>query len=109
MPSRRPRAAAAILAVDDRLWRSAETGLTWMRAYTAVQGSQLDVSFNGAGIGIAVGYDGILRSTDQGVTWAAQSVPAPSYLNAVTWVSATTVLAGGDGGAILRNLQAGAP
>ena len=30
------------------------------------------------GIGIATGYDGILRSTDQGVTWTQQSVPIPS-------------------------------
>jgi len=107
--SRWPRAAAAILAIDDGLWRSADTGLTWMRAYAATVGSQTGVSFNAAGMGIATGYDGILRSADQGVTWAPQSVPAPSYLNAVTWVSATTVLAGGDGGAILRSLQAGAP
>ena len=98
----------AVLAVDDGLWRSADAGLTWTRVYTPTGGSQLGVSFNSAGTGIAVGYDGILRSTDQGLTWAKQSVPAPSYLNAVVWVSATTVLVGGDGGAILRNLQAGA-
>jgi photosystem II stability/assembly factor-like uncharacterized protein len=99
----------AVLAVDDGLWRSADAGLTWTRVYTPIGGSQLGVAFNAAGIGIATGYDGILRSTDQGVTWAPQSLPAPSYLNAVTWVTATTVLVGGDGGAILRNLQAGAP
>lgn len=98
-----------VLAVDDGLWRSADAGLTWARVHAAVQGSQLGVSFSAAGVGIAVGYDGILRSTDQGLTWAAQSVPAPSYLNAVSWATATTVLVGGDGGAILRNLQAGAP
>ncbi|MBA4176165.1 MAG: hypothetical protein C0505_06350 [Leptothrix sp. (in: Bacteria)] len=98
-----------VLAVDDGLWRSADAGLTWTRVYTPTSGSQLGVSFNGAGTGIAVGYDGILRSTDQGLTWAAQAVPAPSYLNAVTWVSASALLVGGDGGAILRNLQAGAP
>ena len=99
----------AVLAVDDGLWRSADAGLTWTRVYTPIGGSQLGVAFNAAGIGIATGYDGILRSTDQGMTWGPQSLPAPSYLNAVTWVTATTVLVGGDGGAILRNLQAGAP
>ena len=99
----------AVLAVDDGLWRSDDAGATWTRVYARVGGSQLGVSFNAAGTGIAVGYDGILRSTDQGLTWAPQPVPAPSYLNAVTWVTSTTVLVGGDGGAILRNLQAGAP
>jgi photosystem II stability/assembly factor-like uncharacterized protein len=101
--------SVAVIASADGLWRTADAGLTWTRVYTAVQGTQLGVAFNAPGIGIATGYDGILRSTDQGVTWAPQAVPAPSYLNAVVWVSATTVLVGGDGGAILRNLQAGAP
>jgi photosystem II stability/assembly factor-like uncharacterized protein len=105
----RVNATTAVLAIDDGLWRSDDAGVTWTRVYARVGGSQLGVSFNAAGTGIAVGYDGILRSTDQGATWVAQSVPAPSYLNAVVWVSATTVLVGGDGGAILRNLQAGAP
>jgi photosystem II stability/assembly factor-like uncharacterized protein len=99
----------AVLAVDDGLWRSADAGLTWTRVYTPISGSQLGVSFNGAGIGIAVGYDGILRSTDQGMNWTRQSLPISFNLAAATWVSATTVLVGGDGGAILRNLQAGAP
>jgi len=99
----------AVLAADDGLWRSDNAGVTWTRVYTPTGGSQLGVSFNAAGIGIATGYDGILRSTDQGLTWVAQPIPAPSYLNAVTWVTPTTVLVGGDGGAILRNLQAGAP
>jgi photosystem II stability/assembly factor-like uncharacterized protein len=67
------------------------------------------VSFNASGIGIATGYDGILRSTDQGMSWTRHSVPISFNLAAATWVSATTVLVGGDGGAILRNLQAGAP
>lgn len=99
----------AVLAADDGLWRSADAGQTWTRVYTPTGGSQLGVSFNAAGIGIATGYDGVLRSIDQGLTWVAQPVPAPSYLNAVTWVTPMTVLVGGDGGAILRNLQAGAP
>jgi photosystem II stability/assembly factor-like uncharacterized protein len=99
----------AVIASADGLWRTADAGLTWTRVYTAVQGTQLGVAFSTTGIGIATGYDGMLRSTDQGLTWAAQSVPAPSYLSAVTWVSATTVLVGGDGGAILRNLQSGTP
>lgn len=99
----------AVLAVDDGLWRSADAGLTWTRVYVPTVGSQLGVSFSAAGVGIATGYDGLLRSTDQGVTWVVQPVPAPSYLNVVTWTGATTVLVGGDGGAILRNLQAGAP
>jgi photosystem II stability/assembly factor-like uncharacterized protein len=101
--------SVAVIASADGLWRTADAGLTWTRVYTAVQGTQLAVAFNATGVGIATGYDGILRSTDQGVTWAPQSVPAPSYLRAVVWISATTVLVGGDGGAILRNLQAGAP
>lgn len=99
----------AVLAVDDGLWRSADAGLTWTRVYAPVSGSQLGVSFNGADIGIAVGYDGIVRSTDQGVSWTRQSVPISFNLAAATWASATTVLVGGEGGAILRNLQAGAP
>jgi photosystem II stability/assembly factor-like uncharacterized protein len=101
--------SVAVIASADGLWRTADAGLTWTRVYTAVQGTQLGVAFNATGIGVATGYDGILRSTDQGLTWTAQSVPAPSYLSAVVWVSATSVLVGGDGGAILRNLQAGAP
>lgn len=100
--------SVAVASAGD-LWRTADAGLTWTRVYTAVQGTQLGVAFSTTGIGIATGYDGILRSTDQGLTWTAQSVPAPSYLSAVVWVSATTVLVGGDGGAILRNLQAGVP
>jgi photosystem II stability/assembly factor-like uncharacterized protein len=99
----------AVLAVDDGLWRSADAGLTWTRVYTPIRGSQLGVSFNASGIGIATGYDGILRSTDQGMSWTRHSVPISFNLAAATWVSATTVLVGGDGGAILRNLQAGAP
>jgi photosystem II stability/assembly factor-like uncharacterized protein len=98
-----------VIASAVRQRPSADAGLTWTRVYTAVQGTQLGVAFSTTGIGIATGYDGMLRSTDQGLTWAAQSVPAPSYLSAVTWVSATTVLVGGDGGAILRNLQSGTP
>lgn len=101
--------SVAVIASSDGLWRTVDAGLTWTRVYTAVQGTQLGVAFSTTGIGIATGYDGILRSTDQGLTWAAQSVPAPSYLSAVVWVTATTVLVGGDGGAILRNLQSGAP
>ena len=100
--------SVAVIASADGLWRTADAGLSWTRVYTAVQGTQLGVAFNAAGTGIATGGDGILRSTDQGLTWTAQSVPAPLYLNAVVWVSPTTVLVGGDGGAILRNLQAGA-
>lgn len=100
--------SVAVIAADNGLWRSADAGLTWTRVYSALGGSQLGVSFSGAGIGIAVGYDGILRSADQGLTWARQNVPISFTLFSVTWINANTVLVGGDGGAILRNLQAGA-
>ena len=103
--------SVAVIASDQGLWRTADAGLTWTRVYTAMRGSQHSVAFSTAGIGIATGYDGVLRSTDLGLTWAPLTDPAPqdrSYLAAVVWVSATTVLVGGDGGAILRNLQAGA-
>jgi photosystem II stability/assembly factor-like uncharacterized protein len=102
----------AVIASADGLWRTADAGLTWTRVYTATRGTQLGVAFSTTGIGIATGYDGVLRSTDLGLTWAPLTDPAAqdrSYLSDVVWVSATTVLVGGEGGAILRNLQAGAP
>jgi len=89
--------------------RTIDGGQTWTQAYSAVLGSQLGASFNAAGVGIAVGYDGILRSTDFGATWVRQNLPISFDLYSAAWLNATTVLVGGDGGAILRNLQAGAP
>jgi YD repeat-containing protein len=99
----------AIIATDSELQRSPDGGQTWTRVYTSVIGSQLGVSFNGAGTGIVVGYDGILRSTDYGLSWVRQSLPISFNLFATTWLDANTVLVGGEGGAILRNLQGGAP
>ncbi len=99
----------AMIATDSELQRSTDGGQTWTRVYTSVLGSQLGVSFNAAGIGIVVGYDSILRSTDQGLNWVRQSLPISFNLFATTWLNANTVLVGGDGGAILRNLQSGAP
>jgi len=98
----------AVIAADGGLWRSADAGQTWTRVYTGGGGSQLGASFNGAGVGIAVGYDGILRSTDQGLSWVRQDLPIAYFLFAATWINATTVLVGGDSGALLRNLQGGA-
>lgn len=98
----------AIIADDNGLQRSTDGGQSWTRVYTS-QGSLLDVSFNGAGIGIAVGYEGILRSADQGLSWGRQSLPISFILYSATWINANTVLVGGESGAILRNLQAGAP
>jgi len=97
----------AVIAADDGLWRSTDAGQTWTRAYTSAGGSQLAVSFNGAGVGIAVGNDGVRRSTDQGLSWVRQDLPISYQLFATTWINATTVLIGGDGGALLRNLQGG--
>ena len=98
------------IVADGAGWqRTTDGGQTWTRVYTAVLGSQLGASFNGTGIGIAVGYDGILRSTDFGLSWVRQNLPISFDLYSATWLNATTVLAGGEGGAILRNLQAGAP
>ncbi len=98
-----------IIATDSELQRSDDGGQTWTRVYTSLTGSQLGASFNGAGTGIVVGYNGILRSSDQGLSWVRQSLPISFNLFATTWLNANTVLVGGDGGAILRNLQAGAP
>jgi photosystem II stability/assembly factor-like uncharacterized protein len=98
-----------IVATDSEVQRSVDSGQTWTRVYTSVLGSQLGVSFNAAGTGIVVGYDGILRSTDSGLNWVRQSLPITFTLFATTWLDANTVLVGGDGGAILRNLQGGAP
>ena len=97
------------MAADDGLWRSADAGQTWTRVVSSTGGGQQAVSFNGAGVGVAVGYEGILRSTDQGLSWVRQDLPIAYVLYATTWIDATTVLVGGDGGALLRNLQSGAP
>lgn len=99
----------AIVADGTGWQRTTDGGQTWTRVYTAVLGSQLGASFNGTGIGIAVGYDGILRSTDFGLTWVRQNLPISFDLYSATWLNANTVLVGGEGGAILRNLQGGAP
>jgi len=99
----------ALLASDDGIWRSVDAGQTWTRVYTVVLGSMQSVSFSSAGVGIGAGYDGILRSTDQGLTWVRQDVPIGYSLYASVWVDASTVLVGGEGGALLRNAQSGVP
>lgn len=98
-----------VVATDSELQRSTDGGQTWSRVYTSVLGSQLAVAFNASGIGIAAGYEGVLRSTDHGLTWVRQGLPVGYVLSATTWVDGNTVLVAGDGGAILRNLQSGAP
>ncbi len=98
-----------VVATDSELQRSTDGGQTWSRVYTSVLGSQLAVAFNASGTGIAAGYEGVLRSTDQGLTWVRQDLPVGYVLSATTWVDGNTVLVGGEGGAILRNLQSGTP
>ncbi|MCU0940801.1 MAG: hypothetical protein MUC86_17200 [Burkholderiaceae bacterium] len=99
----------ALLAADDGLWRSVDAGQTWTRVYAVVTGGMASVAINSAGIGIATGGDGFLRSTDQGLTWVRLDLPVAFIGDSSLWVDANIVLVGGDGGALLRNTQAGAP
>jgi photosystem II stability/assembly factor-like uncharacterized protein len=66
------------------------------------------VSFMDAITGTAVGDNGtILRTTDGGVTWKAQSSGTTNSLWAVTFMDAKTAIVVGNSGTILRSTDTG--
>jgi photosystem II stability/assembly factor-like uncharacterized protein len=64
-----------------------------------------DVAFTSGSTGVAVGYT-VWRTTNGGSSWSVIAVPTGTY-RAVAYVSATTVVAVGNGGKIIRSIDGG--
>ncbi len=94
--------------------RSTDAGDTWTRATVASSPYRevYDVSFPVPGVGIGVGYDGvILRSTDEGASWQEVQLGAPYALRGLAMIDALNGIAVGDyyggGGVVIRTSDGG--
>jgi len=104
---------AVIVGNSGNILRTTNQGLTWTAAASPTSYDLVDVSFNDALHGIAVGnfdtYDGIgLWTTDGGLSW--QSAPVSPPMRSVDMVSATDAFAVGNIGAykLLHTTDGGA-
>ena len=81
------------------------------RGQYRLSGTTLDfrgVSFVNTNIGTVVGLD-ILRTTDGGLTWIAQTNPTMFCMNSVSFTDANNGTAVGWGGTIIRTWNGGNP
>lgn len=71
---------------------SQDKGKTWNIVYSSESKRSItDIEFNNDSIGIAAGYDQIIRSTDGGMNWHEISIPGCGQLYALTFASANKV------------------
>ena len=97
----------AVVVGNGILHRTTDGGNSWLNLQRdSDSGLYLDVEFPTADTGIIVGADGILRSTDRGVTWDKVSVPR-AWLYGVDSADDRRVVAVGENGLILYSTDGG--
>ena len=105
----------AVAATDEGLYQTTDGGQNWIRvASTAATGVMTSVAVGPGGcvatgaLGLLVGPDcGSVSVVDQPYRGIANAFPPP--LLAAAWPTTNNVLAGGQGGTLLINRNAGAP
>jgi photosystem II stability/assembly factor-like uncharacterized protein len=104
--------AVAISEFGGVILMSDDAGLTWVRlgAGPAMLDDDLyAAAHNGADIALVGGSNGtIVRSIDDGNTWAAVVSGTTGQINALTFASPTVAVAVGEGGLIHRSTDSGA-
>ncbi len=93
-----------------KILRSADQGATWTDVSPAgFFEDWLDMAFNAAGIGIAVGPSGrVARSTNGGASWQDLVTPMQESGTAVAFADANTAVVMGSIGQTMRSTDAGA-
>jgi photosystem II stability/assembly factor-like uncharacterized protein/phosphodiesterase/alkaline phosphatase D-like protein len=88
--------------------RTVNGGSTWVDQVRATATSGLnDVWFTSAISGVAVGGEGQIYRTTNGVTWLSVTSGVSNYLYGVNFPSATTGYAVGTGGVIIKSTSSG--
>lgn len=83
-------------------------GDTWSPTVSGIDESLQDVCFVGSGVWVAVGAGGkIIRSTDNGISWAEVASTVAVYLYAVA-SSGTNLVAVGESGTVIKSEDSGA-
>lgn len=105
----RVSASSVILAADDGLFASNDSGQSWTQVYdSSATGAMLSVAARAGGgrcvatgmVGLLVGDCGTFNLVDQ---------PHVGVLRAAAWPATNNALAGGDGGTLLINRNQGLP
>jgi photosystem II stability/assembly factor-like uncharacterized protein len=91
------------LAVSGEIFGTTDGGSTWTQlcSNTGIQSN--DILFLSSGNGRVGGsYLAVRTSTDGGITWSTETSGSSGSINALSFINATTGIAVGDGGTILR-------
>lgn len=89
-----------------RIVRTTTGGSNWALVTSPVSTDLMACEFPSATLGIIVGDERILRSTDGGLTWNAQTFTG-QFLKALSFPTATTGYAAGDSKALLKTTDGG--
>jgi photosystem II stability/assembly factor-like uncharacterized protein len=87
------------LAVDAHVWRTSDGGLTWRHERTGVvDADMIAVDPTDAQVVYAAGYDGVIASTDGGVTWTSLGQPPGRLLGLTVSTDGGTLYVATSGG-----------